>query len=358
MSTIEDLLARVRENPEDASARLVLADAWIEEGDRRGDLVQVQHALTTAKGAQYTKLASQEELLIKFVRRRVLGEKLARSNAELRFTLGFIDELVIDTLDKFAPEVIAAVAKSESGIALRSLVIRSEDDRAIRDLLGKIEPMNVTHLDLVRYDEERTEDLYAEEPYDASDDLRRVPAVFPKIQELRIHLGISSLTLPELKSQTLRSFEWVSPYIDPEWIHPLARAQAPALERFVLDMAEAQNVETLDTRALQPILKMLDRCEKLHELTLRGVHGGRRFVQELLKHALLGRVRSLDLSGVSLDEDLVDEFVAALDKFASPLERLTMSVSASARITERGIKIIEPKRLKKFVFERYDDVQE
>lgn len=355
MSTKDTLLAKVRENPDDLAARLVLADAWLEAGDTRGELAQVQHALASKKG-DAKKLAEREAELIGELERTTL--KSYAEKTKLRFKLGMLDEIVIDPRDGNAAKALAATLKSPFAETLRAIVLSVREDESSSGVIGKLLakldaielPPSVEELRVGEIYEKNADDrVFDFFDYSLSDDLSKLLVAFPNIRRVRVDLGMAELTFAPLASKVLESFEWVTPYINADWLAPLAKSKLPALKRFVLWTGTMVGVNTIDdlddgdeytegidADAIAPIVTMLDKSSpQLRELGFVHFDGDvEALVRDLKMRGLLDRLEVLDLTGA--------EISAAAAKVLTSKKGLTLVGEASTTSLGEGVKLRPP----------------
>ncbi len=359
LTNIEQLLQRVVANPSDTATRLVLADAWIEAGDLRGDLVQVQHALMTAKGPRFGPLFSREESLVKLLRRRILGPKLGRSSADLSFALGFVDEVALDVSDDLSIDVLRAVCASEMGAVLRSLALRvSIDDEGdgthrrfqVDAFLSKLAknklglPPSLVRLELCAADR-------VANPYginvDTTQQVSRIFKVFPSLRELRVE--IDHARLPRLHSTTLTSFEWLASFIAPLDLSAMGGWELPALERFALvvstrisygNAGQRLGFEGVTRKTLEPVFDLLDRAPHLRELSLRKYAGrGSKLVKAMSAHAFFSRVERLELEGIDVDDACADALACSARRDLK-LTVGSVTDAARAKLAAHGVSLV------------------
>ena len=97
--TKEQMLARIYENPRDDGARLVLADLLVAEGDPRGELIQLQSAIESGRGAK-GKMTTRVGRLLRTFGRKWLDGLDAMVTEQAEFHLGFASHVTLDkTID-------------------------------------------------------------------------------------------------------------------------------------------------------------------------------------------------------------------------------------------------------------------
>jgi len=377
VSDADQLLQRVIANPDDTATRLVLADAWVEAGDLRGELIQVQHALTTAKGPRFGPLSTREESLVKLLRRRILGPKLAHASADLSFALGFVDEVALDVSDDRSLDVLRAVCATEMGAVLRSIALRvSIDDDGegarrrfqVDGFLAKIAksglqmPPSFRRLEVCAADSKNT-------PYyndvETSQQISRVFKVFPSLQELSIELD--HVRLPTLASRTLVRFEWLASFVAPVDLAAMSQWSLPALERLALvagnrislgALGQRVGFEAVTRKSLEPVFDLLDRAPNIRELTLRRYGGrGAKLVRAMAAHPFFARLELLELEGVDVDGACADEIVRAARKNL----RLTVgsvTEDARARLAAHAVALLAVRTDTRAIAQYVDDGDE
>jgi uncharacterized protein (TIGR02996 family) len=243
---IEALYTQILTDPHatDTSAYLVLADALLEQNDPLGELIQVQHALLSKPDD--AALRERERSLLA----GALGEELAAvEDLKLDWRLGFIEAATLprDLDYDIRCEAVAALFAAPAARLLRSLTIGyptgGELDNPTRRVLDRIRqaglrpPATLRRLQIGNAFE--TADRYwFYRDYGVvavTDVLSDLWQLLPGLSELRIDLGVASVVLGKIASESLRSFEWVSPFLDPMDLYDqVCEARWPNLERLVL----------------------------------------------------------------------------------------------------------------------------
>jgi uncharacterized protein (TIGR02996 family) len=195
------------------------------------------------------------------------------------------------------------------------------------------------------------------------DDVGGVLDAFPGITELRLDLGMLALKLAPLVSETLTRFEWMSPSASGELAKILAKSKLPALEAFSIGgggqylaneeyevigeglEATSDQEECLSSDDLEPIFKMLDKCEKLVEFGLPNFAGDMpTLFPALAKHAFVKQLRVLDLSWCDIDTDAAKALAKVLKKATSlkelRLEGTVIDAAGKKAIQAPGVELV------------------
>lgn len=351
MSTdiINTLLAKLDAGP-DPAVSLVLADALIERGDPRGELIQLQNTLSRDDLAPSTRSehkAHIEAILAEHME-ALAGFQLP--GARWDWHLGFVDEVHLPLagagtfgVDKSRLVNIFSHPGYRYLQRLHLYPISGGDNR-FRNLLEMLisaklkAPSQLRSLQLGR--RSREEAGYQVSPGRISspeeDDLSNLWAVFPSIERLCIDLGSYTLKLPD--SDRLVDFEWVSPFLDESGLEALCQVRWPNIERFHLWtgcnleidnehllglLPEREGLQVLpqvimDERGIthpehiDPLLERLDALPQLRDLGILNYAGSwGELANRCNSSAFWRRLRSLDLSHGRLPEEHVEAFLAA-----------------------------------------------
>jgi hypothetical protein len=361
-AAIAELFAAAAHEPEDPGTALVLADALLELGDVRGELPQVQRALSARPKGERAELLGREQALLRATRDRLVGARLGTLPGvavEARF--GFVRRLVLENLTR--EQLTAALESalgSPDGRLLAEIEIGSDDDEVMgigdvfAGLAGEVQPPSALRRLRIGNAFERDsgdrqgtigEDDVDEDgmPYSEVEyeDLREVLTVVPQLRELEIDLGAIQARLPVLASNKLERLTWISPRITRDALAPLAGAVLPALTRFEIWLGgayemiidedddgdgEVRCTESLGISDLRPTLAMLDRCTALRELVVAHYEEVWLLARELRRHPLLPRLQRLGFPRADLGESDADEIVELMT-FAPNITRLDIDES-------------------------------
>lgn len=341
-ATIDALFAELERDPDDEGATLVLADALAELGDVRAELVQIQHAIAGASVSERASYKPREAALIHAMRARLLGSRFAaQPEISLGVRRGFARELaIVNHAASDVAEILSAALPSPEARLLESLHLAWDAEEVMgvggvfRSLAGKISvPASLRRLSIGNAFERDTDDRIATTDYDDDDeelapqpeDLRAVLTMFPRLRELALDLGVVPVQLAPLATKNLEVLRWVTPRLSLEEVAPLAGCVLPSLRHFELwiggvygsedgEMHDGEPgddldiVESLPLRRLEPVLVMLDRCTQLRELGFGHVQRVGTLLAMLRGHPLVGRLETLELSRVEIDDpgELID----------------------------------------------------
>jgi uncharacterized protein (TIGR02996 family) len=372
---IEQLFAAIDKNPDDASAYVVLADALLEANDPRGELIEVQRAITTRPKGERAKLLERERLLVASLRKRMLGPLAVLPSIELEVKQGFAHCLRFKNQPtKKIVDGIESVAKSPDARLLRSIEIHSdvETESEMQDVLDGLEARDVTiprslrrlrlgsAFDVHTNDRmSETDDVDGDEGLE--DDLTGVLRVFPFLEELEVDLGAMNIAWAPLESAVLKRFTWIAPFVRAEEVAPLTRSKVPALEAFTIwtgahfmrdeyvsEDGDDDEVDMehgplrleyrLEMSSVSALLAMLDKqAPKLRELGLPHYTGGLGKLAALLaKHAVTKRIETLDLGYRAFDDEDADVILDLL-RIAPNIKRLGIDGATSSSSFQRQL---------------------
>jgi uncharacterized protein (TIGR02996 family) len=124
--TERDLLARIRQSPDDDSPRLVYADWLDSKSDPRGEFIRIQCRMVSlpAEATEYSKLQQREQELLSGIGRnwvKALGSRVLYAD----FSRGFV-ELVHLRIGKDAKAEIEALYDTPYVSIIRSLTVRDQ----------------------------------------------------------------------------------------------------------------------------------------------------------------------------------------------------------------------------------------
>lgn len=296
MADLDALLAELEAGRDRAATLTVLADALVERGDPRGELIHVQRALTTAAPGERAALERRSHELVGELRTRVLGELAGQPEIELDYRDGFLHRVAVSESPAgySMGDALARVLASPDARFLHEIAIDPTEEadlpRPIATVLERLQgvsmPRSLRRVELgralARNQGYRVFGDYGSVAFE--DDLSALLDVFTDVMELRVDLGAVLLQWAPLVSTQLKQFAYVSPYVRLEEIETLAASRLPALEAFELwtgasylvneemdlyafeDLDDADqerepdfdDQEAIAVRELEPILAMLD----------------------------------------------------------------------------------------------------
>jgi predicted DNA-binding WGR domain protein len=305
----EGVAEALRSTPGDDSPLVVHADELLSQGDLRGEL-----AALVARGK---KVELQKFLLAHAPALFGIAEEDVHEGraGDLVWAPGYVREVTFSapyTAD--ASELVAVVKRFltapvaefvrevnfgvsyESWAAAAEQVTRAKHPELVNALRFSAEEVAVADLD--------------------AGDFSEVWARLPELREFRIETG--AMTPGELVLPELRSFSRLGGGFSGAELRALANARWPKLERLELGFLE----EGADPGVL--LTAIFQKSGSLTHLALRDLVLTPEQVEALLDSALLPRLRTLDLSGVVLDEEAAEvlsdgaEQLAHLARLSSP----------------------------------------
>jgi hypothetical protein len=348
--SIEDLLAEI-ERTDDRATYVVLADALVEAGDPRGDLMAVQLALddqdelpSSLRALARPDLSDRSDALdratVKSLRRRALGLRKARIQAllgpfadsteiALGFRYGLLDHVRLEASGvlPIAPRrpgapsvasVLADIFASPEARMLRTVEVFPHDEpsageiRRFVDAIRNSEarpPSSLRSLRLGDTSDAREYQVRLRGLEDYTDDVTTLLDVFPHLHELWLDLGTTELELAPFASTDLRHLTLITPYARPELVQALAASVLPALRSLVVWTGATYYVEGVEELVddypghgpsvddLEPLFAMLDGCAGFDHLGICN-HAGDldELVERIVNHAFARRLTTLDLS--------------------------------------------------------------
>ncbi|AKQ67208.1 Putative cytoplasmic protein [Myxococcus hansupus] len=339
---LEDAILRA---PDDADGYLVYAD-WLQgQGDPRGELIALQHAMSRARGAEVTKLKRKVAALQKEHEGTLLGVGLSAMVGEKALQAGwrwgFIYSARVTSPDYDADadfdivDTLSMLLQHPSGRLLRDLTLGIPDRDGDADytrltkVLTKWPPKALSRLfmgDFLFPDE-------SELSWVRLGNLAPVIQALPHLTELRLRGGdvrLGALELPELQRFTLESAglpkaAWQS----------ITSAQWPKLEHLEVWFGSENHGGRFRGKDVQPILDATG-LPKLKHLGLCNVAFSDSLAPLLAKSKVLKQLETLDLSkGTLMDADA--EVLAANAAAFKHLKKLDVSRN---QLTSTGIKLI------------------
>ncbi|MEZ4240897.1 MAG: hypothetical protein R3F59_33015 [Myxococcota bacterium] len=367
---LDALYARL-EHDDSPEHWLVLADALVEAGDPRGELIQLQHAARDGDAAAHGR--AQAFLQANAV--ALVGTPLV-DGLELSWRHGHVSAARLSPqLDAAArAKILAELLGHPGNRLLRHLVLDGPPGDLARNLFhdtfgalaaqGVVAPATLRSLQLGRGREENDGYWF----YDFFDEMRLYDAlgglwrVFPQLSSLRIDTGASNVELGEVHAPALRELEWVVPRLSQEAVEELAQAAWPSLERLVLwtggellvntredllyraaifegelvdDDEQEWSDGTIDDPArLDALFARVDDTPTLTTLGLCNFVGSwQALAASASGHAFWGRLHTLDVSHGELGDDAVEGFARA----CGTARGLRTLVVDGLRIDERAL---------------------
>ncbi len=331
--------------PNDADGYLVYAD-WLQgEGDPRGELIALRHALSRARGDEVTKLKRKVAALQKEHQETLLGVGLTAMQAEKALQVGwrwgFINTARVTSPDYDADadfdivDTLTMLLRHPSGKFLQDLTLGIPDREGDADyselvkVLTKSTPKALTRLflgDFIFPDE-------SELSWVRLGNLTNVLKALPQLTELRLRGGdvrLGELELPELQRFTLESAG-----LPKAALQSITSAKWPKLEHLEVWFGSENHGGRFRGKDVQPLLDATG-LPKLKHLGLCNVAFSDSLAPLLAKSKVLKQLETLDLSkGTLMDADA--EVLAANASAFKHLQKLDVSRN---QLTSKGIKRI------------------
>lgn len=363
----EPFLAEIRDNPDDLARYAVFAD-WLEEnGDPRGEFINVQLQLEdeSLKAAERKKLQKREAELLKEHERDLLGDLAAplldagknpvewRSDKlyDYRFARGFLDSLTVHYL---LPDFAKVLKRSPHAGMLRELRIRDipsgeelieefeeqygdkeweyEDNPAF-DALGGAEFPNLRHFEIDEDDEPSREYPGC---HVRAEGVERLLKKMPRLETLILEAhavnteAVFKTNLPNLKSLTVN-------HLTSYPIDVLAKNKSMTNLESIwfyphgLDYDDEPYIQLDDVKAI---------CRSKHltslkHLALYASTSGNDGIAELIDSGILGRLKTLDMRWGAVTDEGADRLAAA---DLSGLDELNLSQNY---MTAAGVKALK-----------------
>jgi len=340
---LEDALVA---DPDDLAAHMAYADVLSDEGDPRGELIQVQLALENdgLEVDERRRLRAREKELLRTHAAQWLGELAMLLPAhpwllKIRFARGWLDTLELDRCDD---ELAAVLAREPAARLLRVLVLRDVSG-SFGAAAGTLRTLRkAVFLSSLRAFQCGTDpDEGGVVRVHSDPGVLDLVAALPRLEDLRLFVhrldGERLFSLPNLTRLRV-----LQPYFLDDY--PLARLAADPergvhLTHLLLRPAPFEPrpgreppIRTADLEALlrSPFLP------NLTHLQLRYLEQGDEAVRLIVRSGILKRLKVLDLQhGVITD---VGAFLLARTPHAAALEKLELSSNA---LTRRGVAALE-----------------
>ncbi len=328
-----ELEAAILKDPDNADGYLVYGDWLQSQGDPRGELIALQHALLGAKGSAASALKKKVSALLSKHRDLLLGTllppMLKDETLSVQWHLGFLRSARVkapgwgEDPEFEVPEAVALLLAHPSARFLQELVIglpSNDGDNEYDDVtraIAKAAPKALRSLFLGDF-------VYPDETEISWSHIGKVSSLYkavPQLRSLRLRGGdvdLGKVDLPELREFTVESGG-----LNRSAVKSIASANWPKLQRLEVwfgseeygaggDEDDIQSI--LDGKGL-PALKHLGLCNAEFSKALARV---------LPKSKVLAQLETLDLSkGTLTDEDA--EVLAANAAAFKHLKRLDLT---------------------------------
>ena len=322
-----DLEAAILADLDNPEPRLIYAD-WLQgQGDPRGQLIAVQIARESARGAEARRLQSAESDLLRDFHAHLVPEVLReamddhqqrvperswekgrweRGTCEIEWQGGFIDSAYIARygfgVEPFTvAERIEALCKHPSGRFLRELTVgpMGVDDvfyyGRVVDTLAGLELSALRTLDLAEFESEDCELSWC-----SLGQLGSLWPAVPNLERMRVRGG--SFTLGDIDLPRIRRFAVETGGLDRECMESIARARWPQLEQLEIWFGRSRFGANCTVDDVLPLLKG-EGLGRLTSLGLRNAEFTDDICRALPGSPIASQLVDLDLSmGTMSDE--------------------------------------------------------
>jgi uncharacterized protein (TIGR02996 family) len=340
-----ELEAAILKDPDNVDGYLVYGD-WLQaQGDPRGELIALQHALLGTKGSAATTLKKKIKTLIGQHEDLLLGTVLApmRLNETLAYQwhLGFLRSARVKAYhwgedpDFEVSEVVALLLAHPSARFIQELTIglpSNDGDTDYNDVIkaiAKAAPKALRSLFLGDF-------RYPDDTEISWSKLGKVSLLYPAVPQLRsLRLRGGDLNLGKVDLPELREFIVESGGLQRSTVKSIAAASWPKLERLEVWFGSEDYGAGGDEDDIQPILDGKG-LPQLKHLGLCNAGFSQGLARVLPKSKVLRQLESLDLSkGTLMDEDA--EVLAANAAAFKHLKHLDLSENL---LTSKGAKLV------------------
>ncbi|WP_163997169.1 WGR domain-containing protein [Pyxidicoccus caerfyrddinensis] len=360
----KELEAAILKAPEAAEGYLVYGDWFQSQGDPRGELIALQHALSQAKGAEATALKRKAAALLKKHQDVLLGAPLAKmledKTLSIGWNLGFIQsarvavarygedpEFHIDEALKILLAHPSARFLQEVTIGLASNEGENEYSDLIK-LVAKSAPKSVRKVFIGDY-------VFPDETEISWTEVGNVAPLYKALPQLRsLHLRGGEVTLGKIELPELREFTMESGGLDRGSVKSIAAANWPKLERLEVWFGAEEYGAGGNVKSIQPILDAQGLPELKH-LGLCNAEFTNELVEALPKAKVLKQLETLDLSRGTLTDKGAEVLLANAAAFKH-LKRLDLTQNLlSAKVAKSLAKLCPDVALG---HQRHDDSDE
>ncbi|MCP3102750.1 TIGR02996 domain-containing protein [Myxococcus sp. K15C18031901] len=330
-----ELEAAILQDPEDDAAYLVYGDWLQEQGDPRGQLMALHHAVDLAQGAEREALWPRVLAFAEQHERQLMGDAsdwgalvtrlrpfrgMGDDHLLVRWHLGFIASITVSG-DSLSGEsvldvnhVLERLLRHPAARFLRTLSVGpldsslpSNDYRETLRLVAAHAPRTLRSLAFMD-PMEFSQGLSLFQLGDAS----ALYAAFPRLRALSLNgnMVLGEMNLPELRELSLESSG-----LTREVVEAVAAAHWPHLEKLVLRFGVRDLGCDVTPEDLRPLLEGT-RMPRLRHLGLRNAEFTDALCELLPAAPVLGRLEQLDLSMGMMTKRGADALMAHADRFA------------------------------------------
>ncbi|WP_164016878.1 WGR domain-containing protein [Pyxidicoccus trucidator] len=301
----KELEAAILGAPEVADGYLVYGDWLQSQGDPRGELIALQHALLQAKGAEATALKRKVAALLKKHQDVLLGAPLASmlggKTLTVEWHLGFIRSARVaiagygEDPEFQIDETLAMLLAHPSARFLQELTLGMADNEgeneygALIKLITKAAPKALRKLFIGDF-------VFPDEMEISWTDLGNLAPLYTAFPQLRsLHLRGGGASMGKIDLPELREFIVESGGLSRPAVKAIAAANWPKLERMEVWFGSEEYGAGGDLKSIQPILDATG-LPQLRQLGLCNAEFTNELVAALPKSQVLKQIESLDLS--------------------------------------------------------------
>ncbi|MBZ4412373.1 WGR domain-containing protein [Myxococcus faecalis] len=338
-----ELEAAIQKDPDNVDAYLVYGD-WLQaQGDPRGELIALQHALSKASGAEATALKKQVSAHIKKHKALLLGSMAKGWSDEeitLEWHLGFIRSARLGRKEYDSEfdvgEGVKTLLTHPSGRFLRSLAVgivdASDGENSYEPVLEALQeapPKGLEHLFLgdFEYPDE------TEISWSYVNDVSALYKLVPNLRSLRLRgagADLGDIDLPELREFTIETGG-----LPLGAVKSIASAKWPKLEKLEVWFGQDSYGAEGGVADIQPILDGKG-LSNLKVLGLRNAEFTNDLVKVLPTAKVLPQLEKLDLSMGCL----TDEGAKTLAENAAAFKHLKHLDLTENTLTDAGEKLV------------------
>lgn len=329
----KELEAAILREPEAADGYLVYSDWLQSQGDPRGELIALQHALSQAKGAEATALKKKVNALLKKHQPLLLGVPLSTAVADKTLTvewhLGFLRSARVAVArwgsdPEFSiDEVLTMLLAHPSARFVQELTVGLADNEGENEysdlirIISKHAPKTVSKVFIGDY-------VFPDETEISWTHVGNVAPLYKALPRLRsLHLRGGEVSLGKMDLPELREFTVESGGLDRGSVKAIAAAKWPKLEKLEVWFGAEEYGASGDVKHIQPILEA-EGLPALKHLGLCNAEFTNELVAALPKSKVLKQLQSLDLSRGTLTDKGAEVLLANAAAFKH-LQRLDVS---------------------------------
>ncbi len=340
------LEAMISKDPEDADAYLAYADWLQEQGDPRGELIMVQHAL--AAMPKNKKLLKAQEQLLSDYKEHFWGDVApyaAEMTEDVVWSMGYIKSAKLKTTYERDPsfgdegkmvkyeDVLRDFLALASSTFLQSLTLGiatmdQNDYSAAIKLIAEAKRPTIKSMFIGDFHCEETELNWSFVGF-----VEPLCKAVPNLEELTLRSG--GLNAGKLAFPKLKSFTVIAGGISDKALSEIAQAKWPKLERLSVQLGNEMDSKKA-FKALKPIFDAKG-LKNVRHLGLGNFDASDELCTHLAKSKIAKQIEELDLSQGTLGDAGVAALVAEAKQFA----KLTSIDVSENYVTNAGIKSLK-----------------